>query len=262
MMVDGSIWERNAHVLSLAFSDGSEVGRSLSVDLILLALEPHLPDSPCRVIDVGGGGGHVGIRLAELGHEVVIVDSDLTMVDATIKNISLVPQQVRELIKVVHATGESSSNEVGGGYDVLCCHSVIMYQDSPLTFLSEILELVSDEAVVSISSINPDSSAMRLGLQERWAEAIATLSTGLNCDTRCIATNNISRVAVSKRLSDLGFDEIGWYGIGIFTDYLCEAVVASDIRQVIAAEWLAGCSDPYRAVARCFHILGRRGSPQ
>lgn len=262
MMMVGSIWERNAHILAGAFLEGNDVGLNLSVDLILLALKSHLPDSPCRIIDIGGGGGHVGIYLAELGHEVVIVDPDLTMVDATIKNISLAPQQVRKLIKVVHATGESALNEVGGGFDVLCCHSVIMYQDSPLTFLSEILKLVSDKAVVSISSVNPDSIAMRLGLQERWAEAIATLSTGLNCDTRCVATNNISRVAVSKRLSDLGFDEIGWYGIGIFTDHLCEAIVANDIRQVIAAEWLAGCSDPYRAIARCFHILARRGMPQ
>jgi hypothetical protein len=68
-----------------------------------------------------------------------------------------------------------------------------------------------------------------------------------------------SRESVSGTLESLGCEIVGWQGMGIFTDHLVGPVVAEDPAEVLLAEWLAGHKDPYRQVARCYHLIARRG---
>ena len=59
-------------------------------------------------------------------------------------------------------------------------------------------------------------------------------------------------------LVDTGAGIVAWSGIGIFTDHHTGSIVADDPEEVLRAEWLAGRQDPYRQVARCYHLIARK----
>lgn len=240
-----NIWTDNASYLQPAFLEAvdGQIAR-----LIVFGLEQHLPDRPCRVVDIGGGEGSQAILLAQHGHSVTLVDLDPTMLQAASDRLSSLSPEVRQRVTLVQGTAASMAE--AEPFDVVCCHSVLMYEKDWHATLGRLVRLAGVGGIVSITSVNPEARAMRLGRQRRWREVIATIATGRNGDPGCIPCTDITRAELHQELAARGVAPIAWYGVGVFEDGSSE--------ESFAAEWLAGATDPYRSVARCFHIVGQR----
>jgi len=255
--VSRNLWTAHAETLADAYLRSSG---DVRFELVTRALLQNLPSEPQRVVDVGGGFGRQAIMLARARHSVIIIDLDPRMLAIARQRIAGEPLEVRSRIALVLGDGENAESLVGEGFDLACCHSVLMYQEDPAPMLSGLVKLVRVGGLISVLCLNKAASAMRSGLQGNWQEAARSLELGSDMGDRYLPGREHTPDEVTKILSAAGATIRTWYGVGVFTDHLTEALVVDDPEQVFFVEWLAGRQDPYRQVARSFHIIAERSS--
>lgn len=247
-------WQRQSGALAAAFIAS---GGTLTATLALKALTEYLPGAGTRTIDVGGGDGRMAIALARLGHQVRLVDTDPAMIAAAGRAVEALPDEISARIELVAGTGEEEA-ACGDRFDLVCCHSVIMYEADPAPLIAALAALARPGGVVSVIGVNPAALAMRPGLQGRWGEAVETLTRGEKSAARYVASVDHRRETITALFERYCLSLLDWRGIGIFTDHLEGPVEAEEPGLVIEAEWLAGGRDPYRQVARCYHLIARK----
>ena len=250
-----NLWMQHAEELAEAYTRHDN---SVRFELVTRALNGYLAATPQRIVDIGGGYGYQAIMLARAGHSVVIVDIDPNMLDVARYKVSSELLDVRSRIGFVLGDGADAVSLVGGDFDLACCHSVLMYQDDPAPILHSLVNLVHPNGLISVLCINREASAMRSGLQGRWKEAIRSINAGRQIDDQYLPTYEHTRGEVIATIKSAGANVVDWYGVGVFTDHVTEPIVVDDPEDVYMAEWLAGSRDPYRQVARCFHIIAER----
>jgi SAM-dependent methyltransferase len=253
--VRSNLWSEHAAALADAYARDTSVVR---FELVTRALLLHLPAEPQRVIDVGGGFGRQAILLARMGHSVAILDFDPHMLAIARDQLSAEPPDVRSRIDLLLGDGNHAKSLVDEEFDLACSHSVLMYEDDPAPMLREIVKLVRPGGLISVLCVNKEASAMRAGLQGHWDEAVASLATGVPVGDRYVPTREWTRDEVVAILASAGAIPKAWYGVGVFTDHISGKLVVDEVETVLHAEWLAGSRDPYRRVARCFHLVAER----
>ena len=250
-----NLWMPFSSALRGAFGTAGDLVPALACR----AFSVHLGEGPLRVLDVGGGFGNLAALLARLGHDVTVLDLDPAAVDAAGARLAAEPSHVRERVTFVVGAGQEATGLAGADwFDLVCCHSVLMYESSPEHLIGELVSACAPGGWVSIVSVDPESSAMRPGLQGRWLDAIGSLTSGRDVDGDCLPTVQHGRRYVERVLSDSGARVAAWYGIGVFTDHLSRHLTAEESAAAVEAEWWAGCTHPYRSVARCYHLMAQR----
>jgi S-adenosylmethionine-dependent methyltransferase len=232
------------------------VRHALVTEQVVAALPPEQAD----IVDVGAGAGLVGIELARLGHHVTLVDPSTEMVGQASEHLAAEPADVAGRVRIVQARAEDAPAVLGRRFDVVCCHAVLPHVPDPQPVLSALGGLAAPGAVVSVLAKNADALAFPPALRADWAETVRVLTTCPDADVGGLGVR-----ARAHRLADLTqwLDEVGvttraWYGIRVFTNHLHGVEPGPDLAAVLAAERLAAATDPYRAVARLLHLVGRR----
>lgn len=224
--------------------------------LVARALRTHLPAGSQQVLDVGGGDGHQAVQLARLGHQVTLLDPDPAMLKQAVNRLAAEPEQVRSRVRLVEGTGEQAAALVGGGYDLVMCHGVLMYVDTPEPFVRDLVSAARPGGMVSLLVKNRDALAMRPALEGRWADAIAILDANSETGNLGVTSRAHTGAEIEAALIRAGASTVAWYGVRTFTDHLGDTPVGENFDLILEAEWQAGRRDPYRRVARLLHFIG------
>jgi S-adenosylmethionine-dependent methyltransferase len=243
-------WEQRAEEFAKAYLAKPH---DVRFRVVTRALCIHMSRSPASVIDIGGGFGVQAIALARLGHSVVVLDPDPRMLDLARMNLKLEPATVQRRVELVQGHGEEALKLFGSEFNLVCCHSVLMYVRFPDTLLSALSGLVAPGGIVSILSVNPSAIGMRSGLQRRWKDACRELAEDTETE-RFVTSVNHTLWKVTQLMSSYSLTLKEWYGVGIFTDHL-SVLEEAELDDACEAEWIAGCVDPYKSIARCYHAL-------
>jgi S-adenosylmethionine-dependent methyltransferase len=221
-----------------------------------------LPDRPCRIVDVGAGSGQQALPLARAGHEVTLVEPSPIMVEQAQLAIEACDADVRRRVTVVRADAEAAVSLLPGEFDAVLCHGVLMYLPDPAPVLAALARLCRPGGIVSVLTKNSGALAMRHGLQADFATALACFeaedSIGwLGVRTRGDTLDGLTRLLAAH---DVMVEE--WFGVGVFSDHRSDldALDESGYRLLEQAELVAARTDPYRAVARLIHVVGRRAA--
>jgi S-adenosylmethionine-dependent methyltransferase len=212
--------------------------------------------APLRVLDAGCGQGTQALRLAHAGHRVTGLDPSEELLAHFAATLAGQPPEVRDRIMLVRGSGEDAPSLVGGHFDAVLCHGVLMYCDDPAPLLAALTTVASARGLVSLLVRNGMAMAMRAGLGGSWAEALDAFDR----------LNYVNRLGLRARAHTL--DELdaamaahrwvrrGWYGVRVFTDHLDPPVPdAGELELLVRAEDRAGRRDPYRSVAALLHVL-------
>lgn len=254
-------WIENSPALVAAYARHNDgILGALRQRLLARALSVHMPPWPQRVIDIGGGEGHQAISLARGGHNVVLLDPDPAMLEGARRRLADEEQAVRNRVALVHGYGENAPELTDGTFDMACCHGILMYLDDPVVMLQSVVSLVRPGGLISVLAMNADAIAMRPGLQGRWADANVALTTGEDNGARHIAGRTHTVGDVEAILTAAGAPVLTWYGMRIFSDHLGDATPGPDFDELCELEWAAGVRDPYRRVARLFHLIAQRNA--
>jgi S-adenosylmethionine-dependent methyltransferase len=229
--------------------------------LVTRALLTHLPDTPQRILDVGGGAGIQALALARAGHHVTILDPDLVMLGDAEQALTPQPREIAERVALVAGPGEDAAALVGDGFDAVCCHGVLMYLTDPTTMLQALTAAVRPGGLISVLAKNADALAMRPGMEGRWADALDLVTATTETGRLGVTSRADTLTGVQSTLAETGADTVAWYGVRVFTDHLRDTPVGPDFDHILDLEWAAGARDPYRQVARLFHLVARRQTP-
>lgn len=210
------------------------------------------------IVDVGGGHARQALWFARQGHSVVIIDPDERMLKSAEKSISMEPEEVRSRIELILAAGEDSFAVLNRKFDILLCHSVISYLSNPVPLLKNFPKLLRENGFVSVLSPNPKSQAMRSGLQRKWVDAIKYIVDQGHRSDEYAPDCGWSLDDISNFLFSEGLHLAEVQGVGVFSDHLVGNISAEEASALCELEWLAGKTDPYRQVARCFHGIFKR----
>lgn len=227
--------------------------------LVTRALEEHLPGGG-RILDVGGGSGVQAVALARLGHEVTICDPDSAMLAAATERLAEEPPEVAARVALVEGDGHDAAALCGDGWDATLCHGVLMYLSDPGPLLGVLVEVTRPGGLISVVAKNAAALAMRAALQGRWHDAHHLLDADMDTETgnlgRASRGDDVGEIADTLALA--GARMRAWYGVRVFTDHLADTPAGPELKTICDLEWEAGTRDPYRAVARLFHLLAAR----
>ena len=247
-----NFWAAHSEALGQAFAQQTH---RVGVELVKRALRLHVGSFDGVAIDVGGGTGLNAIALAKEGSNVTLVEPDPEMAKRARANIAAAQEEnLGHRIIIKECKGESLSDCIPDQFDIVCCHSVILYLEDPIDLLVGLAGRCKPGGIISILSINPDATAMREGLHQRWGAAIRLIHNKSAIVGNYLENRKHSLDFVRSVLSKHGFTLEAWYGVGVFTDHIDKI---DDFALAIEAEWFAGSIEPYRSIARCYHAVFR-----
>jgi S-adenosylmethionine-dependent methyltransferase len=165
----GDVAERRRGAPSTQVSD--------ALDEVLAVRAAQVGRAALEVVDVGAGTGGFAVRLAKLGHHVTVVDPSPDALAAA-------RWRAAELgVTLTAVQGEASeiAGLVGdGAADLVVCHNVLEYVDSPAAAMAAIARVLRPGGTVSVLAANVVAAVLQRALAGRYEEArrLLTSNTG------------------------------------------------------------------------------------
>jgi 2-polyprenyl-3-methyl-5-hydroxy-6-metoxy-1,4-benzoquinol methylase len=221
--------------------------------------------TPLRVLDVGGGSGMFAVPLAQLGHDVTVVDPSADALATLHRRADTagVGSLVRGLQgdgDRMHAVLAASAGDAGpeGHFDLVLCHSVLEVVDDPVSTLREIAVVLRPGGQLSIATANRAGAVLARAVAGHPVEAQALLT---DTDPAPGRSRPARRRFSPPELLDLvigaGLLPGEWRGISVVVDLL-SASSGADPAAVRSLELALAGASPYRDVATGLHVLATR----
>jgi S-adenosylmethionine-dependent methyltransferase len=218
------------------------------------------------VIDVGGGTGGLAVPLATFGHNVTVVDPSPDALAAAQRRAA----EVSARLSVVQGEAISVAEMVGqAAADLVICHNVLEYVDSPADAMAGIAQVLRPSGVVSVLAANSVAAMLHHALAGRFAEARRLLAD--SADGRAVGgTGNgtgrdLPRRFTLPELTALVEGAGLWpgeaQGLRIFGGLVPGALAGGDAAAatgLLALERAAAAYPPLRDIAAQLHLLGHR----
>jgi ubiquinone/menaquinone biosynthesis C-methylase UbiE len=120
------------------------------------------------IVDVGGGTGGFAVELAELGHRVTVVDLSPDALAAAQRRAA----ERRVSLTAVQGEADALDSLVGtGAADLVICHNVLEYVDSPAAAMGAIARVLAPGASVSVLAANAVAAVLQRALAGRYDQA-------------------------------------------------------------------------------------------
>ena len=218
------------------------------------------------VIDAGGGTGGFAVPLAALGHAVTVVDPSPDSLAAAQRRAA----EMGVRISAIQGEAAGLDSVVGeAAADLVICHSVLEYVDSPADALAAVARVLRPGGTVSVLAASVAAAILHRAVAGRFADARALLDreVGQSGPERgpARAPGAVPRYFTLPGLGALiegaGLFPGAAHGVQVFADLVPSVLVDADpgaaeaLRSLDAA---AATYPPLRDIAARLHILGRR----
>jgi S-adenosylmethionine-dependent methyltransferase len=206
------------------------------------------------IVDVGGGTGGLAVPFAALGHNVTVVDPSPDALAAAQRRAA------EAGARLVSVQGEAASLDSVAGpaaADLVLCHNVLEYVDSPADAMSAIARVLRPSATVSVLAANAVAAVLHRALAGRFAEARRLLAAR-ETDT---APRRFTLPELTALIEAAGLRPGEAHGLRIFGGLVPGALLDGDAAAadaLRALEEAAAGTPPLRDIASQLHVLGHR----
>ena len=229
------------------------------------------------IVDVGAGTGGFAVSMASLGHRVTVVDPSPDALAAARwraveAGVTLTEVQ-GEATDLPALVGEPGVGD--GGADLVICHNVLEYVDSPSAALAAVARVLRPGGTVSVLAANTVAAVLQRALAGKYAEARAMLpgtgaagtgpsstgssSAGPAAPAGTTSARRFTLPELTALIEGAGLRAGDAHGIRIFSSLLPGA--GADLAAVEALRELeeaAATYPPLRDIATRLHLLGYR----
>jgi SAM-dependent methyltransferase len=214
-----------------------------------------------RVLDAGGGSGGFAVPLAQLGHDVTVVDPSPDSLAALERRAAETDTQPR-----IHAMqGDAAglpSLVAADSFDLVLCHSVLEVVDDPAEALRALAQALRVGGVVSVLAANRTAAVLGRVAAGRLAEARHVLDDPHGVSgTGDPLLRRFTLDELELLLGAAGLHVQTVHGVRIFADTVPPALLDGDAQaadDLLALERAAAERPDYLALATQLHLLARR----
>ncbi len=219
------------------------------------------PARSLRVVDLGGGTGGLAVRIAQLGHEVVVVDPSPDAL-ASLENRAAqsgVTGSVRGVL------GDAATlHEVVGEHstDVVICHGVLEVVDEPAEALAAAAAVLVDHGCLSVLAAQRSAAIFGRAIAGHLDDALAALA---DPDGSWGSTDPVprrfSRQQLASLVAEAGFTVAEVRGVRVFADHLSGAVVDAEpgaADALLELEAAVATDLDFMSMATQLHVLATR----
>jgi S-adenosylmethionine-dependent methyltransferase len=224
------------------------------------------------IVDVGGGTGGLAVPFAALGHSVTVVDPSPDALAAALRRAAEVGAH---LVAVQGDAASLDSVAEPGSADLVICHNVLEYVDSPADAMAAIARVLRPSATVSVLAANAVAAVLHRALAGRFAEARLLLADGMTGGTGTTGGAGTTggtgdQTGLPRRFTLSGLTTLiegaglrpgQVHGLRIFGGLVPGALLDGDAGAAEALRTLeeaAASTPPLRDIAAQLHILGHR----
>jgi S-adenosylmethionine-dependent methyltransferase len=222
------------------------------------------------ILDAGGGTGGFAVPLAGLGHNVTVIDPSPDSLAAAERRaaemnvpLSVVQGDVADLAMVA---GEASA-------DLVLCHSVLEYVDSPADAMASIAQVLRPAGAVSVLAASSVAAVIHRALAGRFDDArrlLAGIGSGAGQPESPSAASagpgaarprRFTLAAVVGLIEGAGLRAGRAHGVRVFADLVPGMFADADpgaADALLALEQAASAHPAFHDIATQFHIVGYR----
>src|SRR5271170_4525927 len=132
------------------------------------------------IVDVGGGTGGLAVPFAALGHNVTVVDPSPDALAAAQRRAA----EAGARLTAVQGEAASLDSVVGTkAADLVICHNVLEYVESPADAMTAIAAVLRPSATVSVLAANAVAAVLHRALAGRFTEARQLLESEKAADS-------------------------------------------------------------------------------
>ncbi|ROQ24949.1 methyltransferase domain-containing protein [Gallaecimonas pentaromativorans] len=202
---------------------------------------------PQQIVDIGGGTGEMSLKLASLGHPVLMAEPSAEM---------LAQAQARfEKAGVAVACRQASLSELEGQYSLVLFHAVLEWLGEQQQSLAKVMARVAPGGHLSLLFYNRHSIDFNHLIRGNFKHLEKGRYGGHNSLT---PHSPLWPEEVYGWLAQEGWLIKAQTGIRCFSDYFQKGEIAPDLATRIQwEEWVAN-REPYRSLARYIHVLAQK----
>jgi S-adenosylmethionine-dependent methyltransferase len=215
------------------------------------------------IVDVGGGTGGLAVQFAALGHNVTVVDPSPDALAAAQRRAA------EAGARLTAVQGEAATLDSVAGpksADLVICHNVLEYVDSPADAMTAIAAVLRPAATVSVIAANAVAAVLHQALAGRFAEARQLLGVSERAASERArgqdsAPRRFTLPALTGLLEGAGLRAGQAHGLRIFGGLVPGALLDGDAgaaEALRALEDAAAAAPPLRDIAAQLHVLGHR----
>jgi SAM-dependent methyltransferase len=240
---------------------------------VISALAAQAGRARLDILDAGGGTGGFAVPLAGLGHNVTVIDPSPDSLAAAERRaaemnvpLSVVQGDVTDLAMVA---GEAS-------VDLVLCHSVLEYVDSPADAMASIAQVLRPAGAVSVLAASSVAAVIHRALAGRFDDArrlLAEIDGGSGGQAGPAAAGvagtspgtawprRFTLAAVVGLIEGAGLRAGRAHGVRVFADLVPGMFADADpgaADALLALEQAASAHPAFHDIATQFHIVGYR----
>jgi S-adenosylmethionine-dependent methyltransferase len=216
------------------------------------------------IVDAGGGTGGSAVPLAGQGHTVTVIDPSPDSLAAAQRRAAEMSVQLRA---VQGDVGDLATVVGEQGADLVLCHSVLEYVDSPATAMTMVASVLRPGGAVSVLATSAVAAVIHRALAGRFDQADG--GSGGGPDSRSGGSDSRSGggprrftlAEVTGLIERAGLRPGAAHGIRVFTDLVPGSFADVDpgaADALLALEQAASTHPAFHDFAAQFHVLGYR----
>ncbi|UYM05367.1 methyltransferase domain-containing protein [Solicola gregarius] len=216
---------------------------------------------PLEIVDVGGGTGGLAVRVAELGHRVVVIDPSPNALASLHRRAA--DTGVEQLVRGVQGDAADLGGVVAdSSADLVLCHGVLDVVDEPARALERIHIALRPGGVLSVVVPGRAAGVLARALAGQFERARALLDAQVD-DWRPDehGPRRFTPTEVELLLTEGGFDVERVDATRVFSDLIPSALVDGEPgarRALLDLERAVATRPEFESLAGHLHALARR----
>jgi S-adenosylmethionine-dependent methyltransferase len=250
---------------------------------------------PASVVDIGGGTGGFAVRVAELGHRVVVVDPSpdalailarradecgvADLVTGRQGDLDSLVDLVADLGGPTGAQPGRSGDEPGqGGADVVLCHGVLEIVDDPVVALAAVARVLRPGGTLSLLVNQRHAAVVARAMAGHFQQARALLDpapaqasvappapdTDRDSPRDAGRQRRFTAEEITAALTGSGFDVEAMHAVRVFVDLVPSSLVdleTGSAQALVELERAVAARPEYLALGTQIHAVAvRRGT--
>jgi ubiquinone/menaquinone biosynthesis C-methylase UbiE len=213
-----------------------------------------------HVLDAGGGTGGFAVPLAELGHQV-------TVVDPSPDSLAALERRAAEagIAGAVHAVqgdvAQLPDLAAAASVDVVLCHSLLEVVDDPEAAVAAVAGVLRPGGLASVLAAGRDAAVIGRAVAGHFDEAAHVLSDehGRFGPTDALA-RRFTEAELARLLHDAGLQVESVHAVRVFSDLVPGALLDDPAagEALLALEEAVAARPEFRALATQLHVLAVR----